>query len=449
MRELPPEALQHHLYFAPADAQLDVHIPDAGAFSADLVNRLMLEPGLVIPDVFFFISERVQSEIAKGSGSWLNQAVKRGLVVPAFRTHEGGFEEVLAAIRTSWQVGLRKESPGTARILQGWSEQDGPRTTWPGRIGAGFDTLVVKHLMDAEPSSDSPRARRLWQDTEFLRTELLTSARNREADLAEDGLRRSTILKVIAERLELGGRDPSDTRLLLRAARGSREFGSAALRAFLLWVNEIYHFNQATRFGARCSFPVAGGSGAGMMPARLWDAAGSPADVPGSEAVFEPIVVRWPRSPVLAGASADRLLGVRTGDVGEQFMRDNLEFSARPSEAAWYALSVSFADYARAVCDAAGSAGVTTGLAKGALTVKGLKIGVAALTGAAAMTSSVFSVHDAWAIRLSALVVAASLYAPVTDFALALAEFRSREDRLAASHAPPLRGLQFDFPAVP
>jgi hypothetical protein len=106
----------------------------------------------------------------------------------------------------------------------------------------------------------------------------------------------------MAEDLGFGG-DPLDTAGIISSVdRGRR----AALRATLLWIDDLYNYNQATRFKVKPSFPVSNGPGALMVPGMLWPGPSRTSDPDEIEIYSHP--VRWPSLKVLRNVPPDTLL---------------------------------------------------------------------------------------------------------------------------------------------
>ncbi|WP_226355090.1 hypothetical protein [Pseudonocardia sp. ICBG601] len=446
--ELTKEERNELIYYPQADAQMNEFIP-ATEFKIDLINRLMLEPGILVTDIFFFISRRVEQEIARGNESWITSAITKKLIVPAFRSPDVNFETVLREMRQDI-VGILQESGGLAGILDDSVVSDGPRVTWPARMGVEFRSLLVKHLMTAEPPEGDDGVTSIWQSIERYRIGILGDAIDSQSDPEANGVQRGVILRKVAEDLDFKG-DPSDTRDLLTAAwvdggrRRQRE-----LSTFLLWVNEIYHFNQATQFSVRPSFPVENAPGAGIIPAHLWRTEDVAAKIPTLpiDVSFDPIIVPWPTKSMLLRADPVELLAIRTGSNGEDFVRRLEKLRTEPSEDNWYRTKVSLGSYARAVCQHFGN--VESGMSMELKTVAARQklIGQLGTTSTALGTTILSAAGNPATFWLSIAGTVLSIVSPVVDYRLARSQAARVNSRANARlRAIPGRTFEVDFPA--
>lgn len=352
MYELDVAKRSSLLYLSQVDAQLMPYLSRKRSFVSDLATRLLLESGVVITDVYFFNSPDVVDDLRRNERSWVRHGLRNGEIVPAFREEnvhtftENGERSGL------WKnMGVLKDSRNIAATLDSVLPVQSPRITWPERMGASYGELINtqfgRELTDSDPWEAGQT--RLWHQTRELRSKYLELGWQRVKDPDVNGLRRADIYTVMAQDVGYTG-DPADTsKIVDRADSSARK----ALRATLLWVDELYHFNQATRFGVKSSFPVGRGPGALMMPGLLSPSSGPVPDP--SDTWTYSHVIRWPSSEALRNMPPDRLLGLRNDDNAGKTYTSNLKnFRREPNDVTWEAFKESADAYARKVCDTVG-----------------------------------------------------------------------------------------------
>lgn len=348
------------LYFAQSDSHLRTFMPRRSSFASDLATRLMLEPGVVILDSLFLTSEEIASDLAKSNRSLIWNGLKRGLIVPAFREKgAGSFEDNFRrGIVPTTSIGIREDALQIAIHLDAAIKgQRTPKITWPDGIGISFGKLIDEQFRRESIDSDlwGEKEIKLWKQSHDLRNRYLDMAWQREPNPEKTGLRRSTMFTAVASDLGFTG-DPLDTAKIIGSADKRRR---AALHATLLWIDELYNYNQASRFKIKPSFPVATGSGALMLPDLLWPGPKRASDTSGAKIYSH--TIRWPSRKVLSSVSPDTLLGLRTDEHGEDYIASLNEFRAAPSQLNWEVLKVAVDGYAERVCNAAASE-VTSGM---------------------------------------------------------------------------------------
>lgn len=402
------------LYFAQGDSHLRTFMPQKNSLIPDLATRLMLEPEVVIPDSFFMTSAEIANDLEKDNRSLIWHGLKRKLIVPAFReknvesfedNHERG-------VVPTTSIGIRKDARAIAVNLDAAIDGEStPRITWPDGVGISFGKLLDEQFrresIDSALWGDKGIA--LWKQSADLRNKYLDMGWQYEKDPKVTGLRRSTLFTVIAADLGFRG-DPLDTAKLVASVNKRRR---AALRAVLLWIDELYNYNQASRFNIKSSFPVATGSGALMVPALLWPGPGRVSDT--SDVKEYSHTIRWPSRAMLSSVSPDRLLGLRTDQYGAEYIAKLKQFRGAPSEKNWRVLEVAVSGYAEKVCEAVGSE-VHTGIeAKHFVAANGITI---ALTLATAATGGLALAGVAAAGIITLITGAlASMYIPVNEIA--------------------------------
>ncbi len=402
------------LYLSQIDAQIQQFMPRNSSFIFDLSTRLLLETGVVVTDVYFFISEEVAAEISRRNKSWIWNGLKRGLIVPAFR--EKGistFEENrFRGVRQTTTVGVREDDREIAiRLDAAISGHDTPKITWPDGIGISFGRLVNSEFNRQSSDSDlwGERENSLWEISRPMREKYLELGWLAERDPAVTGLRRGSIFAAMAKDVGFEG-DPSDTRSIISSVAPEKR---DAMQATVLWVDELYHYNHASLFRVKPSFPVSAGPGALMLPGMLW---GGPKRMPEASVIHAySHSFRWPNRGMMERASPDRLLGLRDDEAGLSYINCLTKFRAEPNETTWEALAAAVDSYAEKVCSTVSSE-VHSGLEMRHLVSRsGLSVGLIA-AGIAASDASTY-IHSVPARIASAITTAvAALYLPMDQF---------------------------------
>jgi hypothetical protein len=400
MHEIASEERDRLMFFAQSDSHLRSFMPRRSSFVPDLATRLMLESGVVIADSQLLSSAEIASDLERPDRGLIWHGLKKGLIVPAFRA-EGvqSFEQNRQeGVLPTTSIGVRTDSQRlAAKLDSAIKREDTPRITWPDGIGISFGKLMDEYFRRESIDSDLWRDKdiKLWQQSRDLRNKYLDMGWQREVNPEVTGLRRSTIFVAMAEDLGYGG-DPLDTDGIISSVERGRR---AALRATLLWIDELYNYNQAIRFKVKPSFPVSNGPGALMMPGMLWPGSGRVSDPDETETYSHR--VRWPSFKVLRDVPPDTLMGLRSGDVGEEYIRSLWDFRAAPDRDKWNSLTWAMDAYADKVCKAAGSEvrsgleakhlrardGIAAGVALGVVAV-GLTVGTAGIAGVVSLVAT-------------------------------------------------------------
>jgi hypothetical protein len=407
-----PDELGRLLYFAQGDSHLRTFMPRKNSLISDLATRLMLEPEVVIPDSFFTTSAEIANDLKKDNRSFVWHGLKRKLIVPAFREKsvESFVDNHDRGVVPTTSIGVRKDARTIAVNLDAAIDGEStPKITWPDGVGISFGKLMDEQFrreaIDSALWGDKGVA--LWKRSADLRNRYLDMGWQSEKDPKITGLRRSTLFTVIAADLGFRG-DPLDTDKLVASADRRRR---SALRAVLLWIDELYNYNQASRFSIKPSFPVATAPGALMMPRLLWPGPGQVSDA--SDVKPYSHTIRWPSRAMLKSVSPDRLLGLRTDQHGEEYIDSLIKFRQTPSEKNWRILEVAVSGYAEKVCEAVGSE-VHTGMeTRHFVAANGVTI---ALTLATAATGGLALAGVAAAGIITLITGAlASMYIPVNE----------------------------------
>jgi hypothetical protein len=449
MEEASAESRAGLMYFSQIDAQLVPFIGKRKTLMSDLATRLLLETGVVISDTSFLISDEIPDDLAKNSESWVWNGLWRGLILPAFR------EQHAESFQDNWdRSGLQSLQADIIGILPGSKEtlskldsavQVGTtrRITWPERVGVSFGRVMNQYFMCDEVNLDSWDGAKvdLWRRTRDMRRKYLEVGWKRERDPELNGLRRSAIFQAMAADVGFDG-DPADTaKMIASAPRRDRE----VLRATILWIDELYHYNHASCFKVRAFFPVGkrqAGDAASMMQGLVW---------PGPQRLDDTLevpprnhVVRWPDRGSLRRASPDRLLGIRTDEVGSNYHQALQRFRSEPSAVTWDSYKVHVEKFAAAVCGAVGGK-VQSGLEiKHIVRDNGVSLGAAVVVAGAGLAAGVVTGGLA-PIILSAVVGGAGLYTPIRDFGRTIKHSGTTDVTLTGSK---YGGIQVDVPTA-
>ena len=136
--------------------------------------------------------------------------------------------------------------------------------------------------------------------------------------------------------------------------RQRKQFAAATL-----WINEIYHLNQAdetlpvgSQLGVRPSFPIVGQPGSSILGKDVtFERVLARSQPPGLN--FE-TTVQWPRLQTLLKAGPTAALGVRTGKIGRTYISSLARFRTKQDVESWNILKYDFERYADVLCSSVG-----------------------------------------------------------------------------------------------
>lgn len=253
-------------YFSVADRQMESLTRANLVFVRSLLDNILFYPNsLVIPDVYFIVSQPLATHVLTqgGSDSFLAACVAEGLIVPAFRNGaDGTFQGALNAIKDDRIQGIRVETATEVTAALHVASMNGSRfrpITWPHELGVRFEREIRDQL--ARPTTpppqfqqDRPDLAEVWKYTERWRTECIEAASRKTKSMGGSGLRRGEIMNAIAADLHYPDTRIDSIEPLLRLA-ADEPLKRSALEAFFLWVNLCYHKNHADTFQCALSFP--------------------------------------------------------------------------------------------------------------------------------------------------------------------------------------------------
>ncbi len=259
-----------YVYLSAADRQLETYLDD-GAFERSLVLNLLLQPGILIPDSFFFASGGIARHLCNKSLTLLEAGLQTGVVMPSFRDKDcKDFGRALAVVRGTGDGsrplrGIREDAEATAKRL----DSALTRTTqfrcgnWPeGNVSEGYEHLVRTILMATDPpllpggcGVQQHTLGELWKQTEGWRCGCVEMAIRQTAKDAGSGLRRGCLMSSVARQLKIvrGLGEIDDIAEFF--VRGVPVHKQNALHYFFRWITDIYQYNQAIALGATPNFP--------------------------------------------------------------------------------------------------------------------------------------------------------------------------------------------------
>jgi hypothetical protein len=247
------------VFFSPADRRVSASMPQSD-FESALVYSFLFEPGVVIPDVFFFISLHVRNHILRTPGeSLFEKALQIGAIRPALRSPASSFSGILASVRGIW--GLLPEGD-LQELVSRYNEATSaglPKVVlWPDRMGEKYDKLLSKVLQQDDPPTIGKYSveARIWEYTRRLRFDAIDNAREVELRRPEGGfgVRRGEIINEagrILKAIEADEAGVSDSDDVIIRYNPSRKGEREAVVEFFSWIDELYRINQAQQFVVR------------------------------------------------------------------------------------------------------------------------------------------------------------------------------------------------------
>jgi hypothetical protein len=152
--------------------------------------------------------------------------------------------------------------------------------------------------------------------------------------------------------------------------------------------------------------------------------------------------VRWPGRSLLRHASPDKLLGIRTDEVGRCYDQALRSFKLDPRPVTWDLYKVQAEKYAIAICGAVGQR-VDSGLGiKYLMRENGVPLGTVVIASGATVAGGILT-GGLVPIILSAVAGGAALYLPIRDFARAKQKPHTTGVKIAGSKHG---SIQIDLP---
>jgi hypothetical protein len=233
-------------YFGACDLQMEAFV-DRDSFRRSLVLNVLFHGDLVVPDVFFFISNHVHDIVASNEPirSFLAECVRNSAIIPAFRNAErNNFRDGLAEIQKDQIQGIHPGADAVRDFLEGAAR--GRRRhyrVWPKEpVSVGY-SKTLERIFGIDPPSSSPAFERVWARTNRFRRAIFE-------DIAPDdsgGVRRGAIFNAINSLVHKNPAPVGDARSIWRGL-GDEDLASD-VKKFLKWCNYAYQYNQGRMFG--------------------------------------------------------------------------------------------------------------------------------------------------------------------------------------------------------
>ncbi len=329
------EAGSTGLYFSSSDGGIE-HSINQVEFDRSLVYNLLFEPtGLVIPDIFFFNCRFLIDHVESTGRSLFESALRRGLVIPAFRSYDTtSFQESLREIGSQAVLGIEESQYSTtperfARRLDRVylsSNREAKRIVWPDNMGGAFGELVCAVLQQSEFPSENLQLIQLWRDSESWRIECLPRAERLTALQGGTGIRRAEIWNAVGHLLDTLGQDRKfDKPRDLVASVPGGSYLQAQVDQFVNVVNICYERSQALKFGATHNIPSAVSRDAEPVVPGLGIL--TPTE-PSHSFIME---VMLPAAPTLLRADTNELIALRESDPGAGYFERRSAWAESPS----------------------------------------------------------------------------------------------------------------------
>lgn len=236
-----------NVYFGAADRQMEFYL-QYEPFLRSLLFGLLFQGNLVIPDIFFYISNHLSTlQFDKKNQNIIDYCIRKGYIIPFFRSETGGnFIENYKEIKEQGILGMLKNSEKISKKLDNSQKKASNFRygVWPkARLSVGFEKFARDLFIDNHPKNNSNQFNIIWERTEDLRKNCIIDAIN---NTSGEGLQRGEIYKSIINRLHIKNADPNDSRTIYENLKENEQ--KKDIRYFIKWVNYIYQFNQGIMF---------------------------------------------------------------------------------------------------------------------------------------------------------------------------------------------------------
>lgn len=352
---VPPATLHQDpamrpVFLASADRQIEQSLGKTRkkrqrAFERTLLMNALFQPGIIIPDIFLFISQPLADHMRSAPKPLLSALREKGIVsIPLRHEQCACCNDALEIIRDQGIGGVRWETAAEVAARLDVLCQ-APISYWPAHsVGASFGDIVERYLRSAEPpvmgSRSEPQqeqVRELWAATERWRVQSVETAwlwakedaERKKMTIEERGLRRGDIMSAVAADLGLGERTAVHDFADLVRIFSEDPAKQRALAFFCQWLNQCYHINQSLQFAALKSFPNYDPV-SGLMAVQ--DLSLVPATVDPISRVTIETTVRIPSWSVLQTMSADEIAGIRA-EEGSHYHAMLASWSRDPNSA--------------------------------------------------------------------------------------------------------------------
>ena len=331
-----------------------------------LLEGLLFERRLVVPDTFFFISGYLESHVdnaeRRGQRPLFEAAVSRGLIVPAFRRQDSSFADILAVVRKQKIVGIRPQADTMAVRLDNALNRSSasppahlPITDFGSlatRVLApdAFDESLSRLIPPGDIGGSRPllTVEELWERSKPWRQTALERAIIRSASRGDGSpdLRRGDWMSEAGWMMGWPAKtEVHDVQDAVKCLPDSRD--RAAAFHFFRWMSECYQACGAMKMNLLPGFPGCDPRSAVVANSLI------PSDSFASEVYVElPIEVEIPPTHVLLQLASDSLLDARL-DVGEEYLTALDLWRNQPSDSTRNSLERFARAYARHLCSLA------------------------------------------------------------------------------------------------
>jgi len=258
------------VYLSSADLQLESYL-DADSFERNLLTNLLFQPGVLVPDIFFFISAGIAQHLSGSNMTLLEAGLRKGEVIASFRDKSiGSFTDALRVAMGNGDernaiLGIRDDAKEIAHRLDAVLDNKSDFTPeyWPEHsIGSRFqmriETLLANGPAPRLPDNiDIPQTEmeQLWSVTKKWRTDCVQAAVDETRLVAGSGLRRGMLITAVGRSVGVVSGDETLENVAELLDSSLPQKTLRALEYFFRWVTDIYQYNQAREFGAIPSFP--------------------------------------------------------------------------------------------------------------------------------------------------------------------------------------------------
>jgi hypothetical protein len=311
-------------YFSAADRQMEVFL-QKGSFYRHLVFSMLFQGDLIVPDIFFYISNNIRNLAEDEKQPLLLSALTEGMIVPSFRSDvEGSFVRNLAEIRDQSIQGVLYESERLAQILDKSvaNSRHYAYTHWPNEtLSEGYEQVVRKTLLASDPPDDDVRFVQLWDETRTLRESVVSHAIE---GIRGKGLRRGELYNALARFYHIDLAVVNDVKVILRRITDPDE--KKKVKTVIKWINYCYHYNQGKMFKLQPSLAELDTLDIGFTRSFYSQKEEN------SQGNYFDTLVELPSTRQLLTIEPRRIFEVRNGETGVQYFKSLSEWQMNPSE---------------------------------------------------------------------------------------------------------------------
>lgn len=330
------------IFFSAADRQLEPYLTLA-KFEKSLYANVLFGEGIVIPEIFIFISKHIEDHILrKSQKSFLESAIEGGYVIPSFRDPQKvDFNDALYVVKgegnpSAAMIGIQDNAELVAQRLQLCTKNNSYKfETWSTTINFGeeYERVMTNFLLRDKmitltdgDAFNKQELIKLWDSTREWRIEVIGSAISETKNITGKGLRRGEIHNAVARKLKLPiTKEVGDVRYLLSAVKGDRTLNEL-LRTFMEWVTECYHYNMSSCLGCIPNFPLFNSKNGLILASLLPERNQSPS----SKLSYIEEEVNFPNVDTLRVIRGNELISIRN-DYGHGFLAAKKTWQENPT----------------------------------------------------------------------------------------------------------------------